>query len=140
MPSAGGRSTAYMETSPASQHLCPTGSFQRNHMVTSIVCSSYVSSMLGIVCDHSAVYPLRQRVSVEPRAQQMYSLSGPLALGILCLCLLRLELQVGHHTSLVCMWVCRSERQSSCLHDKSFNGEPSTQLHEFLLNFLSSCI
>lgn len=36
--------------------------------------------------------------------------------------------------------VCRSERQSSCLHDKSFNSEPSTQLHKFLLNFLSSCI
>lgn len=137
---AGGRSTAYMEASPASQHLCPTGSFQRNHMVTSIVCSSYVSAMLGIVCDHSPVYLLRQRVSVEPRAQQMYSLSGLLALEILCLCLLRLELQVGGHTSLVCMWVGRSERQSSCLHCKNFNAEPSTQLHQFLLNFLSSRI
>lgn len=77
---------------------------QRNHIMTSIVCSSYVSSMLGIICDHSSVYPLRQRVSVELRAQQISSLSGLPALGILCLCILRLELPGGHHTSLVCMW------------------------------------
>lgn len=74
-------------------------------MVMSIVCSSYVFSMLGIICDHSPVYPLRQCVSVEPRAHQISSLSGLPALGILCLSILKLELQGGHHTSLACMWV-----------------------------------
>lgn len=68
---------------------------QRNHIMTSIVCSSYISSMVGIICDHSPVYPLRQRVSVELRAQQISSLSGLPALGILCLCILRLELPGG---------------------------------------------
>lgn len=101
----------------------PQERLQRNDVYRMfIICFLYVWNHLGSFSSLS--------IEAEGLSRTQSSAIWLVSLArLLCICILRLELQ-GDITPPWCVCgVRRSELQSSCLHDKSFNAEPSTQLH-----------